>query len=428
MWMVVALVAGLASSGWALYSSSDDVVELTANNFDRMVVKSDEVWVVEFYAPFCGHCRNLVPEYKKAATALKGVIKVGGINCEEEQGLCGQHGVRGYPTIKIFGANKRSPVDYNGQRTAKDIAEAALAEAKKKIKNVLGGGGGSSSGSSDSGSSDSKDVVELTDSNFDKLVLNSDDIWLVEFFAPWCGHCKNLAPHWAKAATELKGKVKLGALDATVHTIKAQQYGIQGYPSIKFFGGGPKDRDSAQDYDGGRTASDIVNWALEKYSENIPAPEIVQLTSEDVTKKTCEDKPLCVVSVLPHILDCDAACRNKYLAILAKMGEKYKKKQWGWLWSEGGAQPEIESTLDIGGFGYPAMAVVNVKKMKYSLLLRGRHQRVPAGFVVRPRTHGPGQGRRTAKDSQRRAVGWQGRTAAGRGGHRPFGCGSGREG
>ncbi|XP_062554020.1 protein disulfide-isomerase A6 homolog [Armigeres subalbatus] len=387
LWLVVAFLAGLTHSGWALYSSSDDVVELNANNFDRLVVKSDEVWIVEFYAPFCGHCRNLVPEYKKAATALKGVIKVGGINCEEEQSLCGQYGVRGYPTIKIFGSNKRTPVDYNGQRTAKDIAESGLAEAKKKIKNVLGGG---SSGSSESGSSSgSNDVVELTDSNFDKLVLNGDDIWLVEFFAPWCGHCKNLAPHWAKAATELKGKVKLGALDATVHTIKARQYGIEGYPTIKFFAGGAKDRESAQDYDGGRTASDIVNWALEKFSENIPAPEIVQLTSEDVTKKTCEDKPLCVVSVLPHILDCDAACRNKYLAILAKMGEKYKKKQWGWLWSEGGAQPEIENILDIGGFGYPAMAVVNVKKMKYSLL-RGSFSEDGINEFLRDLSYGRG--------------------------------------
>lgn len=73
---------------------------------------------------------------------------------------------------------------------------------KNKVNVNLGGkssGGGGSQGSGD--------VVELTDSNFDKLVLNSDDIWLVEFFAPWCGHCKNLAPHWEEAATELKGKV-----------------------------------------------------------------------------------------------------------------------------------------------------------------------------------------------------------------------------
>lgn len=76
--------------------------------------------------------------------------------------------------------------------------------------------------------SDGKDVVELTDSNFDKLVVQSDELWLVEFFAPWCGHCKNLAPHWSKAASELKGKVKLGALDATIHQAKASQYGVQG--------------------------------------------------------------------------------------------------------------------------------------------------------------------------------------------------------
>lgn len=169
----------------------------------------------------------------------------------------------------------------------------------------------------------------MTDENFDKLVLDSDDMWLVEFFAPWCGHCKHLAPEWASAATELKGKVKLGALDATVHTVKASQYGIRGYPTIKFFGSGKKDSDSAQDYDGGRTSQAIVQWANDKFAENLPAPDIIQLTGEQSMKDACDEKPLCVVSVLPHILDCQSECRNKYLETLAKLGEKYKQKMWG---------------------------------------------------------------------------------------------------
>ena len=155
--------------------------------------------------------------------------------------------------------------------------EAALAAARDKVERQMSGGKKKSS-SSGSGKEDA--VIELTDDNFDKLVLKSDDIWLVEFYAPWCGHCKNLAPHWAKAASELKGKVKLGALDATVHTAKASQYGIQGFPTIKFFPAGSKTSSSAEDYDGGRTASDIVSWASGKVTENIPAPEVVQLTSK----------------------------------------------------------------------------------------------------------------------------------------------------
>jgi hypothetical protein len=72
-------------------------------------------------------------------------------------------------------------------------------------------------------------------------------------------------------------QVKLGALDATVHTVKASQYGVQGYPTIKYFPSGKKDASSASEYSGGRTGSDIVNWALELLAENVPAPEVKQV-------------------------------------------------------------------------------------------------------------------------------------------------------
>ncbi|CAH0561883.1 unnamed protein product [Brassicogethes aeneus] len=369
----------LASQSFALYPSSSNVIELTPSNFDKLVTKGDEVWIVEFFAPWCGHCKSLVPEYQKAANALKGIVKVGAVDADQHKDLGGRFAVKGFPTIKIFGANKNKPEDYNGARTAEGLVDGALAAAKKKAKASFGGG-------SSGGSSSTDDVVELTDSNFDKLVLQSDDMWLVEFYAPWCGHCKNLAPHWAKAASELKGKVKLGALDATVHQSKAQEYGVQGYPTIKYFS--PDDKRNAQEYNGGRTSNDIVQWALDKFSENVPAPEINQIVGEKSFKDAC-DKPLCVIAILPHILDCQSKCRNQYIQTLTELGEKFKKKLWGWVWSEAGSQMELESALDLGGFGYPAMAVINAKKMKYSIL-RGSFSKDGIYEFLRDLSYGKG--------------------------------------
>jgi protein disulfide-isomerase A6 len=58
----------------------------------------------------------------------------------------------------------------------------------------------------------------LTNDNFDELVLKSKDIWFVELYAPWCGHCKKLEPNWNEFATKTLGQVKVGKVDATVET------------------------------------------------------------------------------------------------------------------------------------------------------------------------------------------------------------------
>jgi len=365
---LIGAVLAFSSVGSALYSRKDAVVELTPDNFDHRVKDGKGVWIVEFYAPWCGHCKSLAPEYKKAGKALEGIVGVGAVDCDVHKSLCGQYGVRGFPTIKVFGADKNKPTDYQGGRTAQGIAQEAAKQAQQIVMDRLGGksSGGSSGGGSGGSGGSSGDVIELTESNFKKQVLDSDDMWLVEFFAPWCGHCKRLEPEWKKAAGELKGKVKLGAVDATIYQSLAGQYGVQGYPTIKYFPAGRKG--DAEEYDGGRTSSDIVAWASERAEANLPPPELVQITSDESIKEHCEKKSLCVIAFLPHILDCQSKCRNNYLEMMTKLGDSFKKQGWGWLWSEGAAQLDLEESLGIGGFGYPAMAVVSHKKMKYSRL------------------------------------------------------------
>lgn len=362
------LVSMLGACLGAMYDGSSGVVDLTPANFDSKVMDSDGVWIVEFYADWCGHCQALAPEYKAAAKVLKGVVGVGAVNADTHHSLSSKYNIQGFPTIKIFGANKNSPDEYNGPRTSQGLIDAGLRAAKQlvddRVKGKSSGGGG---GKQHKSSGDDKDVIELTDANFDDLVLNSDDMWLVEFFAPWCGHCKNLAPHWKSAASELKGKVKLGALDATVHTSMASRFNVRGYPTIKYFPAGKKSR-QGEEYDGGRTSSDIVMWASSKLAENVPPPEVHQITSGKVLEDSCTGNQLCIISVLPHILDCQSKCRNDYLKVLTDLGDQFKKHQWGWLWVEAGSQQDLEENLGIGGFGYPAMAAVNARKMRYALL------------------------------------------------------------
>lgn len=64
-------------------------------------------------------------------------------------------------------------------------------------------------------------VVSLTDSNFHSEV-QGEDLWMVEFYAPWCGHCKNLKSDWEQLAAEVAGKAKIGAVDCTAHQSTCQ--------------------------------------------------------------------------------------------------------------------------------------------------------------------------------------------------------------
>ena len=136
---------------------------------------------------------------------------------------------------------------------------------------------------------------------------------MVEFYAPWCGHCKNLKPHWEKAASDLKPSgVKLGMVDATAHQSLAQRYAVKGYPTIKVFSAGPKGK--PEDYSGPREADGIVEFALKTLDASGAPIEVKEITSQEGYEQVCASK-LCAVLFVPHILDSGAKGRNSYLEV-----------------------------------------------------------------------------------------------------------------
>jgi len=116
-------------------------------------------------------------------------------------------------------------------------------------------------------------VLVLTDSNFDEELAKYDYL-LVEFYAPWCGHCKKLAPEYSKAAAALAKMDPpryLGKVDATEQKKLAERFQIKGFPTLVFFNHGEK-----VEYTGGRTEDTIINW-------------IVKKTGPPSQEKTCDD-------------------------------------------------------------------------------------------------------------------------------------------
>jgi len=225
------------------------VVELDENNFDSVVDGSKDV-LVEFYAPWCGHCKNLAPEYDIVGDLYKrdnGIV-IAKVNADKERALGSKYGVTGFPTLKWFPKGSTEPEEFGGGRSAESISNW-INEAtglNRKIKKPA------------------TSVLYLNDKNFDSIVFDPKNSVMVEFFAPWCGHCKSLAPKYEKVAKAFEGEpnVIVAAVDATEQRGLADRYDVSGYPALKFFPAGANKE--PETYSKGRTEIDLVEFLNER--------------------------------------------------------------------------------------------------------------------------------------------------------------------
>jgi len=138
---------------------------------------------------------------------------------------------------------------------------------------------------------------KLNASNFNDKVLKSPENWFLKFHAPWCGHCKTLAPVWEQVATKLEGIISFGSIDCEDSRNKSlcQIHGVEGYPTLKFWKTLRNTGDKTTvpvSYNGERNVNALMNYALDNvtnYAEKID--DIDTFLSNDGDKVVlCTDK------------------------------------------------------------------------------------------------------------------------------------------
>ncbi|KAF7455901.1 disulfide isomerase-related protein (provisional) [Cryptosporidium felis] len=346
-----------------LYESNSQVKIISGAQLKKLT-RENPVVIVEFFADWCGHCKAFAPEYEKSANTLRGIVPVVAIDNQSDMA---EYGVQGFPTVKIFTEISTKPKDFTGPRKAEAVVNAALAALKDVTQSRLKGKSSTSNKSSkknkgSSTNSGKSNVIELTDDNFNDLVINdTDNSWFVKFYAPWCGHCKNLEPDWEELGNLAEGRVKIGRLDATKHTMMAHRFKIQGFPTLLMFPAGKKKETVPVTYNGPRTANDLFEFAMKFKSGSL---SIKQLINQQILDDTCS-KGLCVIAFLPHIVDSSDSEREMYLKVYKDVVSASAAMRINFLWSEGGSQFEFEEKLNLA-FGYPAVVAINIEKQRFS--------------------------------------------------------------
>ncbi|PIL36535.1 hypothetical protein GSI_00224 [Ganoderma sinense ZZ0214-1] len=280
----------LASSALPVESSETELLVLTPDNFDSTVAHG--VWFIEHFSPYCHHCRAFAPTWtqlvqendKKADPG----IHLAQVNCAVHGDLCTKHHVDGYPQMNLYKDGKF--VETFNQARGLDILTDYLAahaepqdppapeptsqESPPQVtdKDELAEQMVSHEDLNPAGT-----VLSLDEKNFREIVDKGHVF--VKFFAPWCGHCKKLAPTWTQLAGQMQHKLNVAEVNCEAHNALCKMQGITGYPMLHYYGG----KGTKTEYTGGRKLEQLLAFA-----EKVSGPGIQELKFDDLKTRVTE--------------------------------------------------------------------------------------------------------------------------------------------
>ncbi|CAB4032744.1 thioredoxin domain-containing 5-like [Paramuricea clavata] len=178
---------------------------------------------VLFYAPWCSHCKELLPTWNQLADKSHeqnkwNNMKITKVNCIEETAFCSAQNIVAYPTMKLF--HDGDMTRFDGRRSVGELAVFIEQVLNYKVH-----------------IDEEEGLLTLTSENFDAHIKQGVGLHFVDFYAPWCIHCKRFEPTWKAIAKHYEDNpdITIGKVDCTIETSKCRKWGVDKFPTLAMF-------------------------------------------------------------------------------------------------------------------------------------------------------------------------------------------------
>ncbi|GLB33852.1 putative thioredoxin [Lyophyllum shimeji] len=312
----------LALASLVLGESTSDVLKLNSANFEESV-NSQSLMLVEFFAPWCGHCKALAPHYEEAATALKEKnITLASVDCVDEADLCQAKEVQGYPTLKVY--KNGQPSEYSGPRKADGIISYMIKQSLPAVS-------------------------EVTAANHEEF-QKADKLVVVAYLPT---STSEPAPEFSAAAEKHRDQYLFG-LTTDEEAVKAA--GVKA-PAIVVYRNYDEPRTEYPYPISSTTSKDLGDWLAE-----LAIPVIDEVNAENYALYADNPKPLAYLFLDPTAEGKDAA-----IAAIKPIAQKYKSKV-NFVWIDAIKFGDHAKALNVPEPKWPAFVVQDLQKqLKYPM-------------------------------------------------------------